>query len=52
VEKRFPQLEGRVFTMKVPVGPDGAGSFREPATGQMMRERVVSLLGLEEPGSE
>jgi hypothetical protein len=48
IEKRFPQVKGRVFTMKVPVGPDGAGSFREPATGQMIRERVVELLGLSE----
>jgi len=47
VEKRFPQLEGRVFTMKVPVGPEGA-SFRDPVAGEMVRERVVELLGLEE----
>ena len=45
VEGRFPQLEGRLFTMKVPVGPDGA-SFRDPVTGGMIRERVVSLLDL------
>ena len=47
VERRFPHLEGRVFTMKVPVAQDGAGSFREQATGQMIRERVVELLGLD-----
>ena len=29
--------------------PTGEGSFRVPATGQMMRERVVELLGLDEP---
>jgi hypothetical protein len=46
-EKRFPQLEGRLFTMKVPVGPDGA-SFRDPVTGGMLRERVVEMLGLDE----
>lgn len=51
VERRFPHLVGRVFTMKVPVAPDGAGSFREPATGQMIRERVVELLGLDETQS-
>jgi hypothetical protein len=34
--------------MKVPVGPDGVGSFRDPVTGQMIRERVVELLGLGE----
>jgi hypothetical protein len=47
VEGRFPHLKGRVSTMKVPVGPDGA-SFREPATGRMIRERVVALLELDE----
>ena len=48
VEGRFPQLRGRVFTMKVPVGPDGA-SFRDPDTGRMIRQHVVSILGLAEP---
>ncbi len=51
VEGRFPQLKGRVFTMKVPVGPDGA-SFRNPVTGGMIRERVVALLGLDDSGPE
>ncbi len=37
--------------MKVPVGPDG-GSFRVPATGRMMRDQVVELLGLGEPAEE
>ena len=31
------------FTMKMPVGPDGA-SFRDPVTGGMIRDRVVELL--------
>jgi hypothetical protein len=48
VEGRFPQLKGRVFTMKVPVGPEGA-SFRDPDTGRMIRQHVVSILGLAEP---
>ena len=48
IEGRFPQLKGRVFTMKVPVDEDGAGSFRDPVTGQMIRERVVDLLELDE----
>jgi len=48
VEGRFPQLKGRVFTMKVPVGPDGA-SFRDPDTGRMIRQHVVSILGLADP---
>ena len=51
IEGRFPQLKGRVFTMKVPVGPDGA-SFRNPVTGGMIRERVVALLGLDESKPE
>ena len=48
IEGRFPQLKGRVFTMKVPVDEDGMGSFRELATGQMIRQRVVELLELDE----
>ena len=48
IEGRFPQLKGRVFTMKVPVDEDGVGSFRDPVTGQMIRERVVDLLELDE----
>ena len=48
IEGRFPQLKGRTFTMKVPVDEDGAGSFRDPVTGQMIRERVVDLLELDE----
>jgi len=51
VEQRFPQLKGRLFTMRVAVGPDG-GSFRVPETAQMLRERVVELLGLEAPGGD
>jgi len=47
IEGRFPQMKGRVSTMKVPVGPDGA-SFRDPETGAMIRERVVAMLGLDE----
>jgi hypothetical protein len=50
-EKRFPQLEGRLFTMKVPGGSDTA-SFRDPKTAGMIRERVVSMLGLSEPVRE
>jgi hypothetical protein len=37
--------------MRVPRGPDGA-SFRDPVTGRMIRERVVSLLGLSESDQE
>jgi hypothetical protein len=48
IEGRYPHLKGRVFTMRVPVGPDGA-SFREEATARMIRQHVVSILGLDEP---
>jgi len=46
VETRFPKLEGRVFTMVVPRGPDGA-SFRDPETAQIVRGHVESILGVE-----
>ena len=49
-EKRYPQLEGRLFTMKVPGGRDTA-SFRDPETAAMIRSRVVSLLGLKDSDS-
>jgi hypothetical protein len=48
IERRFPPLKGRVFTMRVPVGPDGA-SFRDEETARMIRQLVVSILGLDEP---
>jgi serine/threonine protein kinase len=51
IERRYPPLQGRVFTMRVPRGPDGA-SFRDPVTGRMIRERVVALLGLSESDQE
>lgn len=47
LERRFPSLRGRIFTMDVPVGPDGA-SFRESATSELARGHVKSILGLEE----
>jgi tRNA A-37 threonylcarbamoyl transferase component Bud32 len=48
LERRFPSLQGRVFTMDVPVGPDGA-SFRDAATAELARRHVRSLLGLAGP---
>jgi aminoglycoside phosphotransferase (APT) family kinase protein len=48
IEDRFPPLKGRVFTMRVPVGPEGA-SFRDAGTGRLIRQHVVSLLGLAGP---
>ncbi len=45
VEKRFPSLKGRVTTLRVPVGPNGA-SFRDPATAELVRDYVKSILGV------
>ena len=45
LEKRFSQLNGRVFTMTVAGGPERA-SFRDPATASALRQQVRSLLGL------
>ena len=45
LEKRFPKLNGRVFTMTVAGGPERA-SFRDPATKSAVRQQVLSLLGL------
>ncbi len=48
IEGRYPHLKGRVFTFQVPRDANGNASFRDPATGQMIRDRIVSILGLEE----
>jgi len=45
LEKRFPQLKGRVFTLYVPGGPEKA-TFRDPSTAQMLRQQVQSILAL------
>ena len=45
LEKRFPHLKGRVFTMTVPGGSEHA-SFRDPETMKMLRAKVQSILGL------
>jgi hypothetical protein len=45
LEKRFPQLKGRVFTINVPGGTEQA-TFRDAATAKMLKERVQSILGL------
>jgi hypothetical protein len=45
LEKRFPQLRDRVFTMIVPGGPEHA-TFRDPATAQALRQQVQAILGL------
>ncbi len=45
LEKRFPHLKGRVFTMSVPGGAEHA-SFRDPATMKMLKQKVQSILGM------
>ena len=45
LEKRFPHLKGRVFTMTVPGGAEHA-SFRDPETQNMLKAKVQSILGL------
>jgi serine/threonine protein kinase len=47
-EARFPHLKGRVSTMKVP-GDRETATFRDEATARMIRQHVVSILGLDEP---
>jgi hypothetical protein len=46
LEKRFPRLKGRVFTMSVPGGPEHA-SFRDAKTAQALKQQVKSILGEE-----
>ena len=46
LERRFPSLTGRVFTMAVPGGTEKA-TFRDPETSDLVRHRVQSMLGLE-----
>ena len=41
---RFPQLNGRLFTMVMP--GRSAATFRDPATAQVLRTRVQEILGL------
>lgn len=45
LEKRFPQLKGRVVAVTVPGGPEHA-SFRDPETKTLLRQEVKSILGL------
>jgi hypothetical protein len=45
LEKRFPQLKGRVFTIHVTGGPEHA-TFRDPTTAQALRQQVQAILGL------
>jgi len=45
LEKRFPQLKGKVSTLTVPGGSERA-SFRDPETVKMVKAKVQSILGL------
>jgi len=45
LEKRFPQLKGRVVALTIPGGAEHA-SFREPETKKLLRQQVTSILGL------
>ena len=45
LERRFPQLKGRVVALTVPGGSEHA-TFRDPETKRMVREKVKSILGL------
>jgi hypothetical protein len=45
MEKRFPQLKGRLVALTVPGGAEHA-TFRDPGTKEMLRQQVKSILGL------
>jgi hypothetical protein len=45
LEKRFPQLKGRVTALTVPGGAEHA-TFRDPQTKKMLRDKAKSILGL------
>lgn len=45
LEKRFPQLKGRVFTFHVTGGPEHA-TFRDPTTAQALKQQAQAILGL------
>jgi serine/threonine protein kinase len=45
IEKRFPQLGGRIVALSIPGGAEHA-TFRDPNTAKMVRQNVKSMLGL------
>jgi serine/threonine protein kinase len=45
LERRFPQLKGRVVALTVPGGSEHA-TFRDPETKKALRQQVKSILGL------
>jgi DNA-binding winged helix-turn-helix (wHTH) protein len=44
IEARFPAMKGRVHAWTVPP-PRETATFRDPATGRLLRERVQAILG-------
>ena len=50
LERRFPSLNGRVFTMSVEGGITKA-TFRDPKTVSLVRRQVQSILGLNSSSS-
>jgi predicted Ser/Thr protein kinase len=49
IEGRYPHLKGRVFTFQVLRDADGNASFRQPRIADVIRERIIGILGLQEP---
>ena len=45
LQKRFPQLTGRIVVLAITGGPEHA-TFRDPNTAKMVRQQVQSILGL------
>ena len=45
LERRFPSLKGRMFTMNVE-GGDAKATFRDPKTAASLKRQVQSILGL------
>ena len=50
LERRFPSLKGRMFTMNVE-GGDANATFRDPKTAASMKRQVQSILGLNSSSS-
>ena len=52
IEGRYPHLKGRVFTFQVLRDADGKASFRQPRISNVIRDRIMKILGLEDAGLE
>jgi serine/threonine protein kinase len=46
LQKRFPQLSGRIVVLTIPGGSEHA-TFRDPNTAKMVRQNVKSILGFQ-----